>query len=122
MKELSDEEVELLHELQLATEHIKRANGHLAAFNHETGSALRHMSNAVDILYELEEIENAENLSDLMNEGVIGDQWTFEILENYESQFANPLFGLESDIRDEFADGERHIQEKQVKEKWKTSE
>ncbi len=114
--ELTDAEEQALHELQLGIEHIHRAYGTLLEFHHNLGHAMDRMSDAEDALREAGHEEWADDLrDDHLPAGAISDQWTFELVEEFSTEFLEEVDDFESEVRDELADGLDHVTERRQK-------
>ena len=114
--ELTDAEEQALHELQLGIEHIHRAYGTLLEFHHDLGHAMDRMSDAEDALREAGHDEWADDLrDDHLPAGAISDQWTFELVEEFSTEFLEEVDDFESEVRDELADGLDHVTERRQK-------
>ncbi|ELY41542.1 hypothetical protein [Natronorubrum tibetense] len=114
--ELTDAEEQALHELQLGIEHIHRAYGTLLEFHHNLGHAMDRMSDAEDALREAGHKEWADDLRDNhLPAGAISDQWTFELVEEFSTEFLEEVDDFESEVRDELADGLDHVTERRQK-------
>ncbi|WP_436345865.1 hypothetical protein [Natronorubrum sp. FCH18a] len=114
--ELTDAEEQALHELQLGIEHIHRAYGTLLEFHHDLGHAMDRMSDAEDALREAGHDEWADDLrDDHLPAGAISDQWTFELVEEFSTEFLEEVDDFEGEVRDELADGVDHVTERRQK-------
>lgn len=112
--ELSDEEIEALHYLQLGREHLLRSQGALLEFHHELGRGMDHYDAARELLMENGHEELAEDLYGPMSRGPFDGTWSSDIVEEAEAHFYPEVLAAEAAIRDELAEGERHIQERQM--------
>lgn len=114
--ELSEAEREALHELQLGIEHVYRAYGTLLEFHHELGHAMDRMGDAEDRLREADHETWAAALRDEhLPSGAISDQWTFELVEEFSTEFLEDVADFEATVRDELADGLDHVTERRQK-------
>ncbi|WP_408956918.1 hypothetical protein [Natrinema sp. 74] len=124
---LSDAERDALHELQLGIEHVHRAYGSLLEFHHELGHAMDRMSDAEARLREADHEEWATELrDDHLPTGAISDQWTFELVEEFSTEFLEEVDTFEASVRAELADGVDHVterrQKRRVRERAETDE
>jgi hypothetical protein len=119
-RNLTDAEVEALHEVELGVEWLHRAHGHLVQFHHATGHAMDHLAEAEEGLREAGYGGLADRLrDDLLPRGVVGDTWSYGVLEAFQD---GPLADAESfgaDARESVADGERHVAERRQEREWK---
>lgn len=119
--ELTDREVEAVHEVELAAEWIHRAHGKLLAVHHNTGHAMEHLAAAETLLRESGHDDVADDVRDrYLPQGVIDDdRWTYDLLECFEAGLLAEMTGLEERVRDEFVDGQRHVAERRQEREWK---
>ena len=114
--ELSDAEEDALHDMQLGIEYIHRAYGTLLEFHHELGHAMDRMSDAEDALREAGHEEWADALRDEhLPAGAVSDQWTFELVEEFSTEFLEEVGAFEEEVRSELADGVDHVTERRQK-------
>lgn len=114
--ELSDAELEALHNLQLGIEHVHRAYGSLLAFHHQLGHAMDRMADAESRLRDAGHDAWADELRDQhLPAGAVSDQWTFELVEEFSEVFLEELDRFEGEVRDELADGLDHVSERRQK-------
>ena len=114
--ELSDAELAALHDLQLGIEHVYRAYGTLLEFHHDLGHAMDRMADAEDELREAGHETWADELRDEhLPAGAISDQWTFELVEEFSTEFLEEVTAFEEGVRDELADGLDHVTERRQK-------
>ncbi len=119
--ELSAEEREALHSVELGVEWLHRAHGDLVEFHHKTGHAMDHLAEAEQQLRACGHTEVADALRDeYLPRGVIDeDRWSYDVLESYQAGFLSALTAFEKQVRDEIADGRRHVTERQQEREWK---
>jgi len=121
--EITDQEREALHRIELAVEWLRRAHGNLVAFHHNTGHAMDHLAEAEQLL----RAADCDGLADELRDdhlplGVVrsnGERWSYDLLEDFESGFLSAVTGFEEAARREIADGRRHITERSQEEEWK---
>ncbi|AEH38157.1 hypothetical protein [Halopiger xanaduensis] len=114
--DLSDAEEAALHDLQLGIEHVHRAYGTLLEFHHQLGHAMDRMSDAEDALREAGHEEWADRLrDDHLPAGAISDQWTYELVEEFSTEFLEEVDEFEGSVREELADGIDHVTERRQK-------
>ena len=118
--DLSDAEVEALHEIELGIEWFHRAHGHLVQFHHATGHGMDHLADAEDLLREAGYDELADRLrDDLLPRGVVEETWSYSVLEAFQDGPLDDGTAFEAEARDVLADGERHVAERQQEREWK---
>lgn len=115
-----DSAVEALHRVELGLEWFHRAHGHLVAFHHNTGHAMDHFAAAEALLRDRGEDDLADELRDeFLPCGVLGDRWSYDVLESFQSGLLDDAEGFEERARDELADGDRHVAERAQERAWK---
>ena len=118
--DLSDAEVEALHEVELGIEWFHRAHGHLVQFHHATGHGMDHLADAEDLLREAGYDRLADRLrDDLLPRGVVEETWSYGVLEAFQDGPLDDGTAFEVEARDVLADGERHVAERQQEREWK---
>lgn len=118
--DLSQETVDALHELQLARENIYRAYGTLLSFHHRIGRAMNRYNNAIEQLEEAGHADLAEQeLMEPVSLGVIDDRWTWSLVEEFQDGFLDATLTAEARVRDELANGDRHIYEQHLEQAWR---
>ena len=117
---LSNGERAALHDLQLGIEHLHRGYGHLLSFHHAVGRAMNRFDDAREKLRASGHDEHADALrDDLLPAGVVGRQWTYELVEAFVDEFLDPVDAFEADVRKELADGRRHVTEDRQRRAWR---
>jgi hypothetical protein len=112
----SDELVAALGKLSEALEVVEEARGLLYTFHRRSGRADLTLQEAVQALHDAGEHETAQQVADvLIGRDVIPGCWTFQIVEQYDSQYWQPFHAVEADVRERFADGTAHIYEAEMK-------
>lgn len=124
---LSDAELEGLHEVEQAIEHLRRAHGHLIAFHHSIGRGMNHMAAAEPHLREAGYGDLADEIRDEhLPRGVIEGRrpgghgrWTYDVLETYEEVFLEDVAAFGEEVTETVADGLRHAHERRQEREWK---
>ncbi|PSP83647.1 hypothetical protein BRC96_07450 [Halobacteriales archaeon QS_6_64_34] len=118
---LSETELSALHEAELGVEWLQRAHGTLIEVHHATGHAMDHLHDAEATLREAGHTDLADQLRDeLLSSGAIEDRWTYDLLETFESGILADMTAYERRVREELADGDRHITERRQEREWKS--
>ncbi len=113
---IDDTTVEALGRLSEALETTERARGHLYSFHQLTGHADLQLDQAVELLRAAGHRELADLVADeLIGRNVLPDRWTFQVVEEYEDCYYRFFAELERRIRDELAQGRRHLYEARMK-------
>ncbi|MEY7848766.1 hypothetical protein AB7C87_06125 [Natrarchaeobius sp. A-rgal3] len=114
--ELSESEQQALHDLQVGIEYVHRSYGSLLEFHHQLGHAMDRMSDAQEALRSAGHDEWADELrDDHLPAGAISDQWTFELVEEFSTEFLEDVDDFEKTVRAELADGVDHVTERRQK-------
>ena len=117
---LSETELSALHEAELGVEWLQRAHGTLIEVHHATGHAMDHLHDAEATLREAGHTDLADQLRDeLLSSGAIEDRWTYDLLETFQSGILADMTAYERRVREELADGDRHITERRQEREWK---
>ncbi|WP_340098993.1 hypothetical protein [Salinibaculum salinum] len=119
--ELSAEEREALHSVELGVEWLHRAHGDLVEFHHKTGHAMDHLAEAEEKLRACGHTAVADALRDeYLPRGVIDeDRWSYDVLESYQDGFLSELTTFEERVRNDIGDGRRHVTERRQEREWK---
>jgi len=119
--ELTDTEVEALHEVELGVEWLHRAHGKLLAFHHNTGHAMEHLAAAEALLRESGHDDIADDVRDrYLPRGVVdGDRWSYDLVESFQHGFMDDVTAFGERTRREVADGRSHVAERRQEREWK---
>jgi hypothetical protein len=118
---VSDETVEAVGSLSEALEYVERARGHLYEFHQLIGHADLLIGEACDKLRVAGHQAVADRLeSDMVGRNVLYGRWTFQIVEEFDDVYWSRLRDHERRVRDELAQGARHVLEAEMKEKRRT--
>jgi len=119
-----------LHEVELGTERLHRAHGHLVAFHHNVGRGMDHYASAEPLLREGGHHDLADRLRDeCLPLGVVpGDdpddvtagRWSYDILENFQRSFLRDMTAFDDDVHEQVSDGLWHATERVQEREWKT--
>ena len=119
--ELTETELEAVHEVELGLEWLQRAQGSLLEFHHATGHGMDHLYRAETLLEECDREGLAAAIkADLLPHGVVDeDRWSYDILENFQTTLLAEARALEAQVREEMTDGHRHVAERKQEREWK---
>ncbi len=118
---VDDATVEAVGRLTEALETVERARGHLYSFHQLTGEADFTIGDAVDQLRAAGHTELADRLStEIVGRNVLPGRWTFQIMEEYDDGYWEPLRAAERDVREHLVGGKRHLAEARLKEQRRT--
>lgn len=118
--DLSETELEALHDCQIASEYLYRAYGDLLDFHHNLGHAM-------DRFYEAEGKLRSAGHEELANElrdehlpaGAFKDDWSYAIVEEFRAGLLDGADAFETELRDELADGLGHVSERRQRAEWR---
>ena len=118
--DLTDAEQSALHSAELGVEWLRRAHGSLVEFHHATGHAMDHIHDAELTLRDCGHTELADQLRDeLLPRGAVEDRWTYDLLETFEGGLLSDATMHERLVREQLADGRRHITERKQEREWR---
>lgn len=119
--DLTEAEIEALHEVELATEWLQRAHGKLVEFHHNTGHAMEHLADAEERLREAGRTDLADEIRDRhLPRGVVDeDRWSYDVLESFEAELLPAMTDLQGRAREEVGDGHSHVAERRQEREWK---
>jgi len=119
--DLTETEVEALHEVELGVEWSHRAHGKLLAFHHNTGHAMEHLAAAEALLRESGHGDIADDVRDrYLPRGVVdGDRWSYDLVESFQHGFMDDLTAFAERTRHDVADGRSHVAERRQEREWK---
>lgn len=118
---VTDETVEALGKLSEAIEWLERARGRLYDLHQMVG----HLDFQMDEAARLFRAAGHDDAAAWVEEEVIGrnvldGRWTFQIVEEFDDLYYEPIRAGERRLLDELADGRRHLFEAELKEQRRT--
>jgi hypothetical protein len=117
----SDATVEAVGRLTEALEYAIRARGHLYSTHQLVGRADLLAGEAADVLEQAGHTELAERVrTDLVGRNVLPGRWTFQVVEEFDATWWEPLEAIEHEVRDALLDGRRHVYESEMKDDRRT--
>ncbi|WP_336360644.1 hypothetical protein [Haladaptatus sp. ZSTT2] len=120
--DLGPAEKAALHELQLGIEDLYRAYGKFLEFHHGIGHAMDRFATAERVLRETGYTEFADELRDhQLPAGVVGDKWTYELVEEFKRGFLADADGFEQRVCRELAGGVDHVSERELQSYWRAN-
>ncbi|HEY8300655.1 MAG TPA: hypothetical protein VIG48_02025 [Jatrophihabitans sp.] len=112
---LTDAAVEALGKLSAALETAEDARGHLYSFHRLSGRADLDLQDAVQALREAGHGAVADTVATVMvGRNVIGDHWSFELVEDYDANYLTPFRATEQAAR-AAVDAPVHLAEAEMK-------
>jgi hypothetical protein len=113
---VDDATVEALGKVSEAMEWVERARGRLYDFHQMSGHADLLMGEAVEALREAGHDAQADLLDrEVVGRNVLPGRWTFQVVEAYDDGYWQVLRDLTAQVRQDLADGVRHIFEAEMK-------
>lgn len=118
---VDDATVDAMGKISEAWEATERARGHLYSFHQLTGGADRMLHEGIAMLRNAGHRDAADFLeTEIAGRNVIPGHWTFQIVEAYDETYYRPFARAEARLRDELADGKRHLYEAELKQRSRT--
>lgn len=113
---MSDDAVDALGKLSAALETAEDARGHLYAFHRLSGRADLDLQDAVRSL-RAAGLDEVASVADevLVGRNVIGEAWTFELVESYDDQYLAAFRDVERSAREATGLTARHVFESGMK-------
>jgi hypothetical protein len=113
----SDAVVEAVGKVSEAWEWVERMRGRLYDLHQMAGHADLLFGDAAGALREAGCVEAAEAIErEVVGRNVLDGRWTFQMVEEFDDQYYEPVRALERRLRDELMEGRRHVFEAQLKE------
>ena len=118
---VDDGTVEAVALVSEALEWLERARGRLYDFHQMVGHLDTKMGEAADQLRRGGHEDAAELLErEVVGRNVLDGRWTFQVIEEFDDLYYEPIRAAERRIRDELMDGRRHVFEAEMKEAHRT--
>jgi hypothetical protein len=101
--------IEALGKLSEAFEWVERARGRLYDFHQLMGHADFLMGDAADLFEKAGERELARRVrAEVVGRDVLEGRWTYQVVEEFDDTYYEPVRTVVRDARDRLADGRRH--------------
>jgi hypothetical protein len=115
---VDDDTVAAVGKVTEAFEWLERARGCLYDFHHMMGRADLLMSDAADSLVAAGHEQQAQVLDrEVVGRNVLDGRWTFQIVEEFDDCYYEPVRAAERRIREQLMAGRRHVFEAEMKER-----
>ncbi|MFM9919733.1 hypothetical protein VLI63_09295 [Lacisediminihabitans sp. H27-G8] len=119
---VSDATVEALGKLSEALEVVEHARGLLYGFHRLTGKADLALGEAVELMRAAGHTHIADRIDELIvGRNVIDGRWTFQIVEEYETNYYSAFVNEERAARQTLVEGKKHLFEAEMKEARRTN-
>jgi tRNA-dihydrouridine synthase len=116
-----DATVDAVGKISAAFEVIENARGMLYAFHRMSGEADLALQEALAALRKAGHQELAAEIDDvLVGRDVVGDMWTFQIVESYDEQYWKVFQAVDELVRRQLSGGSRHVFEAEMKQQEQT--
>ena len=114
---VGDATVEATGKLSEALERVERARGHLYELHQLLGHADLTFGDAADLLRKAGHEAEAELVeTEVVGRNVLPGRWTFQVVEEFEDTYCEPVRDVERRIRQQLVGGRRHVYESEMKE------
>lgn len=111
-----DATVAAVGKLSEAREAMEDARGHLYAFHRLSGRADLLLQEAIEALRDAGHGAVADGVARiLLGRDVLPGQWTFEIVEGYDAQYAEPFRDVQNRVEELLAGARPHVYEAEMK-------
>ena len=118
---VDDATVAAVGKVSEALEWLERARGRLYDFHQMLGHLDFQMEDAAGLLREAGHDALADRLEqEVVGRNVLDGRWTFQVIEEFEDTYYEPIRQVEAAIRDELVAGRRHVFESELKERRRT--
>lgn len=112
----SDAIVDAVGKVSAAFEVIEQARGFLYGFHRMSGEADLALQEAVNALREAGEADLADEIDEvLVGRDVVGDMWTFQIVEAYDEQYYQVFKAAYNKAQHILSGGRQHVYEAEMK-------
>jgi hypothetical protein len=118
---LDDATVAALGKLSEAFEVVEHARGYLYGFHRMCGTADLTLGDAVEMFREAGYDQVADRLQEeMIGRNIIEGRWSYQVVEEYDDGYYREFRDLERGIREDLAEGRRHLFEAEMKESRRT--
>lgn len=118
---VDDATVEAVRKLGEAIEWVERARGRLYDFHQMSGHADLLLGEAADALADAGHDELADGVrAELVGRNVIEGRWTFQLVEEYDATYWEPVRATKQSIERRLVAGREHVYESEMKEHRRT--
>ena len=119
---VSDELLAAIGKLTEGLDLVERMRGRLYDFHQMTGHADFLFGDAAAAFRAAGFDQAGEAVQrEIVGRNILDGRWTFQILEEFEEHYYEPVRALERQLRDDLMEGKRHVVEAELKEERRTS-
>jgi hypothetical protein len=116
-----DATVDAVGKISAAFEVVENARGLLYEFHRMSGEADLALQEALAALRKAGHQELAAEIDDvLVGRDVVGDMWTFQIVESYDEQYWSAFQAVDELVRQQLSGGSKHVFEAEMKQREQT--
>lgn len=113
---VGDDVVEAMGRYDEALEWIERARGRLYDFHQMMGHADAIFRDAADLLEQAGHPDLAQRVRhDIVGRNVLPGRWTFQVVEEFDDGYWEPVRAVGADLRSRLVEGRRHVHEAELK-------
>lgn len=114
---VDDATVEATGTLSEALEWVERARGHLYEFHQTMGHADATFGEAADQLRAAGHGDQADLVAtQVVGRNVLYGRWTFQVVEEFDADYHQPVSDVERRVREALVGGRRHVYEAEMKD------
>ncbi len=118
---VDDDTVAAVGAVSEALEWLERARGRLYDFHQMVGHLDATMGEAAEQLRSSGHTEEADMLErEVVGRNVLDGRWTFQVVEEFDDHYYEPIRSAERRVRDALMAGRRHVYEAEMKEARRT--
>jgi hypothetical protein len=118
---VDDATVEAVGQLTEALEWVERARGRLYDFHQMLGHADMLFGDAAAALARAGHTHEARALlEEIVGRNVLDGRWTYQVVEEFDDCYYEPLRAVERHVREQLTGGRRHVFEAELKERRRT--
>ena len=118
----SDALVDAMGKVGEALEWVERMRGRLYDFHQMTGHADYLFGDAADALRGAGcDVAAQQVQHEVVGRNILDGRWTFQMIEEFEQHYYEPVRALERRLRDQLMEGRRHVFEAELKERRRSS-
>lgn len=104
-----------------ALEYVERARGHLYSLHQLIGRADILFGEAADLFRTAGEADVADTVDrEVVGRNVLDGRWTFQVVEEFDGLYHDPVTDVVRTLEGRFHGGERHVYEARMKERRRT--